>query len=704
MAAPSVDPERNLRLADRLAAARYRRFVGRQAEIELFRTALLASEPPFTVLHIYGPGGVGKTALLVECARLAADAGVATVRLDGRDLDPSPPGFLLGLRQALGLEEGGSPDEVLGQWPRRVLLVDTYEALAPLDAWLRETFLPPLPAETRVVIAGRNPPTAAWRTDPGWSELARIVSLRNLPPDDSRTYLRARGIPEACHPSVLAFTHGHPLALALVADLLARGDQAGFSPEQAPDTLRVLLERFVQQVPSAAHRRALEICARTRVTTEALLTDVLSGADVPALFEWLRGLSFIEQGPEGLFPHDLAREVLDADLRWRDPDSFRDLHRHVLHYLVRRLQTRTGRDQQRAYFDLVYLSRNSPLMRPYYDWKAMGTAYAEPAAPADFPAILAMVRRHEGEASARIAAYWLDRTPEAFFAFRGAQRQLAGFTAALLADETRAQDLEVDPAVAAAWRVVRRRGPLRAGERLIYHRFWMSREAYQDLAASNLVAAVAGVRWLTTPGLAWTFAAVADPGFWEPHFAAINFPRVPEADFEVGGRRYGVLAHDWRVEPPLAWIERKGLIELTDTAAAGPVPPAALGRAPLVVLSQPDFEAAVRQALRDFTRPEALTANLLLRSRVAAEHAGGAPTAATLQALLRQAAESLRANPRDEKLYRALHRTYLEPAATQELAAELLGLPFSTYRYHLAAGIARVTEWLWRRELHGLEG
>ena len=60
-----------------------------------------------------------------------------------------------------------------------------------------------------------------------------------------------------------------------------------------------------------------------------------------------------------------------------------------------------------------------------------------------------------------------------------------------------------------------------------------------------------------------------------------------------------------------------------------------------------------------------------------------------------------RANPKDDKFARALRRTYLEPAASQELAAEALGLPFSTYRSHLTAGIARVTEWLWRRELHG---
>ncbi|MDQ3931134.1 MAG: ATP-binding protein, partial [Chloroflexota bacterium] len=54
------------RLADRLVAARRRRFVGRENERELFRSALAAPELPFVLLHVYGPGGVGKTTLLKE--------------------------------------------------------------------------------------------------------------------------------------------------------------------------------------------------------------------------------------------------------------------------------------------------------------------------------------------------------------------------------------------------------------------------------------------------------------------------------------------------------------------------------------------------------------------------------------------------------------------------------------------------------------
>ena len=40
---------------------------------------------------------------------------------------------------------------------------------------------------------------------------------------------------------------------------------------------------------------------------------------------------------------------------------------------------------------------------------------------------------------------------------------------------------------------------------------------------------------------------------------------------------------------------------------------------------------------------------------------------------------------------------------TQEQAAELLDLPFSTYRRHLKAGLDQITDYLWGREIGTLE-
>jgi hypothetical protein len=682
-----------------MAAARRGRFVGRLEELALFRSALLNREPSFAVLHIHGPGGVGKTTLLREFARLAAECGRPVVWLDGRHIDPTSPGFLLAVQHAM--QPGGSDtsggvascDEL--DWPpAATLLIDTYEALTPLDAWLRETFLPRLPARSLIVIAGRNPPTPAWRTDLDWAALTHCLSLRNLRPEESLTYLATRGIPADRHANVLDFSHGHPLALALGADLLAGGERQTLNLTQEPDVARVLLELFVQQVPSPAHRRALETCARARVTTEELLADVVGHADAPALFAWLRGLSFIEQGPEGLFPHDVARDALDADLRWRDPAGFRELHDRLLHRLARQIQALDGRKQQRAYFDILYLSRHSAAMRSFYDWEALGNAWAEPATPADGPGILEIVRRHEGDVSARIAAHWLARQPEAFYAFRSPGQQLTGFTAALLLEEANPVDCAVDPAVSAAWAAAQPR----PGERVLHHRFYLDREQYQaSRSAHNLISAVAGIRWLTVPRLAWCFTTLAEPQYWHPMFSALNFQRVPAAEFDVDGRHFGVYGHDWRAEPVQDWIVRKGGLD-PDTQ---PTVEARL-RAPLLVLSQPDFEDAVRRALRDYGRPAALAANPLARARVVADRVNDDDSIDALQTLLRDAVATLAVNPKDLKFHRALWHTYIEPALTQERAAELLDVPFNTYRYHLNVGLERVTAWLWQRELGDL--
>ncbi len=70
-----------------------------------------------------------------------------------------------------------------------------------------------------------------------------------------------------------------------------------------------------------------------------------------------------------------------------------------------------------------------------------------------------------------------------------------------------------------------------------------------------------------------------------------------------------------------------------------------------------------------------------------------------MQDILRRVCETLQNSPRETKLYRAVYHTYISPAPTQEQAAELLDLPFSTYRRHLKEGMARIVELLWEWEV-----
>ncbi|HZB75667.1 MAG TPA: AAA family ATPase, partial [Solirubrobacteraceae bacterium] len=112
-------------LAERLWGARRRRFVGRESELELVRTALAASEPPFAVLFVHGPGGVGKSALLRAAADVAQELGVPAADVDLRAVEPSPAGFCRALGDRLGLAGEDVHAGRLGGG-RRLIALDTY--------------------------------------------------------------------------------------------------------------------------------------------------------------------------------------------------------------------------------------------------------------------------------------------------------------------------------------------------------------------------------------------------------------------------------------------------------------------------------------------------------------------------------------------------------------------------------------------------
>ena len=680
-------------LRDRLREARQGRFVGREEERALFASAL-ASEPlPFHVLKLYGPGGVGKTALLHEFQNVARTAHVPTTYLDARDLEPTPNAF----EQAVDRSVATSTSE-----GRAVLMIDTYEAIADLDDWVREDFLPEVSEHLLVVLAGRYAPSAGWRGDLGWRDLTRVVALRNLAPEESHALLDAQGIPSEQHGPILSFTHGHPLALSLVAEYVRHKPDVDFTPEASPDVVGTLLKRFVQETAEGERNAALETASVVRIVTEDLLSALLGVDDSYEAFEWLRGLSFVEAGPEGIFLHDLVRDVLAADLRWRRPERAAELSVRARKYYTRKLlDAGTERAQQHVLADYAFLHRDNAVVRPLLDQLRSQWQHVQPQAsgspkPEEWELLHTLVARHEGEAAAQIATHWFDLQPHNVQLFRDADGGVVGFLFCLALDETTAEQRAADPGAEAAWSYLEAHAPLRKGERATVFRFWLDHHAYQGVSAVQSLIFVATVRhYLQTPGLAFTFLPCAEPDFWALVLMYAGLRRLPEADFTVGDRTFGVYGHDWRAIPPERWLG--GLAErgLPATPEEMPQPER------LIVLSRPDFETAVHDALRDFVQPHELERNPLLQSRLVAEHAEREKRVEMLCALVNEVAEELRATPREEPYYLALDATYLDPARTQAEAAEQLDMPFSSYRRYLKRGIEHVVEGLWQREVGG---
>jgi hypothetical protein len=691
------------RLADHLRAARRRHFVGRDEGKALFQETVAADELAFFVLYVFGPGGLGKTSLLHEFVHLAQAAGCHVAYIDARNVEAAPAPFEFALRGALGFDSDAPLLDSLAarvSQQRVVILLDTYESLLALDGWLRDYFLPQMPENVFMVLAGREEPARGWRSDPGWQTLLRTLPLRYLSTEESSEYLLRRAVPESQQAAIIRFTHGYPLALSLVADVFDQQPDYQFQPESAVDLVAQLVSHLLDEAPGPEHRATLDLCCLVRGTTEAHIAQILNTPNAQELFRWLRSLSFIDSGPRGLFPHDMAREVLHADLRWRNPDWYAELHQRARAYYTERFHQTQGQEQQRALFDLIYLHREHPMVQPFFEWKTTAATVPDRMVEADIPLLLAMVAKYEGDASAAIAAHWLARLPDNVLVLRDSLGRPAGFVCMVGLHAVTPADLALDPAARATRTYLDQHAPLRTGEVATLFRYWMAGEGYQSVSPVQSILATNIVRhYLTTPKLAFTFVPCADPEFWRLPFEYADQPRLPAADFVVGGRTYGVFGHDWRVTPPIAWLALMGDREMGAAVSQAPATPAPS----LLVLSEDDFAEAAKQALQDYPRPDLLRESPLLWSKLVADYsdAQAEPVAriAVLQKHLLGAVDSLCQTPKDLKLHRALYHTYIQPAPTQEVAAELLDLPFSTYRRHLRDGIQRVVRQLWNLEI-----
>jgi hypothetical protein len=114
-------------------------------------------------------------------------------------------------------------------------------------------------------------------------------------------------------------------------------------------------------------------------------------------------------------------------------------------------------------------------------------------------------------------------------------------------------------------------------------------------------------------------------------------------------------------------------------------------------LDRTRFAAAVRSALPDLHRPDRLAASPLMGSSLAAGPRGSSTD--QLRATIQDAVACLGSEPRGDPLRAVLQRTFIRAAPTQEAAAEVLGLPFSTYRRHLARALEQLTDLLWAVEI-----
>jgi hypothetical protein len=364
------------------------------------------------------------------------------------------------------------------------------------------------------------------------------------------------------------------------------------------------------------------------------------------------------------------------------------------------LRSCTGVELAQIFADFAFLIGHNPRLRIMMVPPDMSLLADDLRLAEDEQALHAAVLRHEGTTSLQHLRHWLQHQPTAFKVVRRPSGEVTAFMAALRIDLATAAQRDADPIVLAIWDYAIRllgdapRGPV------IFGRFAMSCDTYQDLSPELALCWNWGARALFLPGLKLGFGRLREGRQWEPLTSLAGARFVPELQHEVDGRTYEVTLQDHRAITPANWVS--SMLERLAVGDWQEPPPARPEQPSLAALSRKDFAACVRKALRMLGDPIALAENPLIHSHVVrartSQGADSKERAAALRTLLCEEIEALRGTPRGDRWHRVLVAAYVDPVGKHESAARELNIPYGTFRRHKDKATQYLVEILWERD------
>jgi DNA-directed RNA polymerase specialized sigma24 family protein len=183
-----------------------------------------------------------------------------------------------------------------------------------------------------------------------------------------------------------------------------------------------------------------------------------------------------------------------------------------------------------------------------------------------------------------------------------------------------------------------------------------------------------------------TFTVFEDAERWRLYLAKAGLLEVAAVD--VGGREQHLFGRDWRRQSVDQWVQER-------VRAVAPVAAWTGARSAGGDLPRAAFEEGVIEALRTWHAPREFATSVLLHSHLVPP--GSADPVADLRGAITAALDALQVDPAGVKAHDALIATYIAAPRTHKAAARRLGVPYGTYRRHLALARERLIEQLLRQ-------
>lgn len=367
------------RISDLMKKNQEEWFTGRSRELAMLRRQLAGDTGNWKLVHLHGPGGIGKTSLLRSYIRASGRDDV-TVTVTAEEFRTPIP-FLEELHRLLSgkgwrppLPEGEA-DSRLAEYLNEqaaarqglLLILDSFEECRPIERWLRERWLPMLSVHVRVCMSGRYPLAEEWLREPGWHGLLHQHRLGPLSRRSVNRYMDLRGIADPyARETIDRFAKGIPLALAMACDTVV---QYGMELLQEDTRKRRMIQSLcgvlLQDLTDSSLKRLLDAASLVWRFDQDLLEEMTGRAVEDDTFRKLCGLPFITLTDQwGWSMEDAARDWVRTDLSGRSPETCELYRRRAQLLLQGRFASAPAEQKERFIVELLYLHDNE-FLRSY---------------------------------------------------------------------------------------------------------------------------------------------------------------------------------------------------------------------------------------------------------------------------------------------------------------------------------------------------
>jgi DNA-binding winged helix-turn-helix (wHTH) protein len=561
------DINRHQTISRRLSERFEKTFVGREQELQVVLDALSQPVMPFWVCYLYGSGGIGKTSLLKNLCRKAADSNFV-IYIDCREHEPTQEGFLQSLADTILSMAGSAKAEdrkytlddissLLDDCGTRILLcLDHFESFIVLDTWMRQQFFPALPDTVLSVIASRQAPKSAWYAGSDWASAFKMLEIGELSEDDATVMLESRDLDSNQVNQVKKFANGYPLALELAAMLCRTQPDYKFTGSLAPIEVVTKLATTVLSGLPDAEKEAVEALSTVYRANEPILCALLGLRDAQKLFVKLRELPFVNYSEQGITLHDVVRDAIGKDLSYRDPVRSNQYRQNAWAFFREEAGKAPYQKLWRLTADLLFLIEVPVIREAYFPVGSSGYTI-QPATRDDVDEIVKISNSAEPDEATQINCQWLQNHPEHFHVARAEDGAIAGFEYFFAPDAVDRELLLNDP-ITAAWLKHLENNPVEENERTLFYRRWITRDL------GDAPSPVQGAFWVDIkrvymemrPGLRRLYLAFNDPAHMDPLVNSVSFDVLEECHVEMGGRQVYTVMCDFGENSFDGWLIR----------------------------------------------------------------------------------------------------------------------------------------------------